>query len=120
MRVLLAFDKFKDCLTARDACAVAAAALRDRHADWAIDTCPLSDGGEGFCEILTAAVSGTVLGSSVTGPREDEVQAPIGMVPIDRIPHAARALLPAPPKRPQTTPAIAVLDMASASGLALL
>jgi glycerate kinase len=120
MRVLLAFDKFKDCLTASDACMFASAALRDRHADWTIDSCPLSDGGEGFCEILTAAVQGTVIGSSVTGPREDEVQAPIGMVPFDRIPPAARALLPARSQNSRTAPAIAVLDMASASGLALL
>src|SRR5688572_27812849 len=114
MRVLLAFDKFKDCLTARDACTFAAAALRDRHPDWTIDSCPLSDGGEGFCEILTAAVGGTVVGSSVTGPRESEVQAPIGMVPFERIPRAARSLLPAPSKNMRTAAAIAVLDMASA------
>src|SRR5688572_8672649 len=120
MRVLLAFDKFKDSLTARDACTFAAAALRDRHPDWIIDNCPLSDGGEGFCEILTTAVHGTLVDSSVTGPREVKVQAPIRMVPFDRIPERARAFLPPPPKHSRTTPTVAVLDMASASGLALL
>jgi glycerate 2-kinase len=120
MRVLLAFDKFKDSLTARDACTFAAAALRDRHPDWTIDSCPLSDGGEGFSEILTHAVRGTIIGSSVTGPREDDVQASIGVVPYERIPVAAQALLPPLPQRPQTLPTIAVIDMASASGLALL
>jgi glycerate kinase len=120
MRVLLAFDKFKDALTARDACTFAAAALKDKHPDWAIDSCPLSDGGEGFCEILTSAVHGTVIGSSVTGPLEDDVQASIGVVPFDRVPARARALLPAPVSRPGVTPMIAVIDMASASGLALL
>jgi hypothetical protein len=53
------------------------AALRERHRDWEIDACPLADGGEGFSEILTAAARGQVIGSSVTGPREDEVQASI-------------------------------------------
>src|SRR5688572_16647143 len=120
MRVLLAFDKFKDSLAARDACTFAAAALRDRHPDWVIDSCPLSDGGEGFCEILTTAVQGTLVGSSISGPRENEVQAPIGMVPFDRIPERARAFLPLPPKHSDTAPSVAVLDMASASGLALL
>ena len=120
MRVLLAFDKFKDSLTARDACTFAAAALRDAHPDWVIDNCPLSDGGEGFCEILTSAVQGTIIGSSVTGPREDDVQASIGLVTYDRVPKPARALLPAAPQRSRTTPTIAVIDMASASGLALL
>lgn len=119
MRVLLAFDKFKDSLSARDACTFAGAALTERHRDWVIDACPLSDGGEGFSEILTGAVRGQVIGSSVLGPREDEVQATIGMVPYDRIPRAALAFLPAPaPGR--GTPTIAVIDMASASGLTLL
>src|SRR5688572_30039966 len=99
MRVLLAFDKFKDSLSARDACTFAGAALAERHRDWTVDACPLADGGEGFSEILTAAVRGQVIGSSVTGPREDEVQASIGMVPYDRIPAAARALLPPAPGR---------------------
>ncbi|MGH7947510.1 MAG: glycerate kinase family protein [Opitutaceae bacterium] len=120
MRVLLAFDKFKDSLTARDACTFASAALKDGHPDWIIDRCPLSDGGEGFSEILTSAVRGTIIGSSVIGPRESDVQASIGMVPFDRVPAAARILLPPPPERPQTLPTIAVIDMASASGLALL
>jgi glycerate 2-kinase len=119
MRVLLAFDKFKNSLSAQDACSFAAAALHDRHADWIIDSCPLSDGGEGFCEILTAAVNGTIIDSSVTGPRGDEVKASIGMVPFDRVPEPARAFLPAP-THSQTSPVIAVIDMASASGLALL
>jgi glycerate 2-kinase len=118
MRVLLAFDKFKDSLSARDACTFAAAALAERHRDWVIDSCPLADGGEGFSEILTAAARGQVIGSSVTGPREDEVQASIGMVQVERIPAGARALLPPLPDKPRTT--IAVIDMASASGLALL
>jgi glycerate kinase len=120
MRVLLAFDKFKDSLTARDACAFAAAALHDRHRDWSIDSCPLSDGGEGFSEILTGAARGQVIGYSVTGPRDQTVQASIGMVPFENIPAAARRLLPPPPERTQTVPTVAVIDMASASGLALL
>ncbi len=120
MRVLLAFDKFKDSLSARDACTFAAAALGERHGEWIIDSCPLSEGGEGFSEILTGSVRGQIIGSSIMGPRGDEVQASIGMVPYDHIPAAARALLPPTPERIRATPTIAVIDMASASGLALL
>src|SRR5688500_3378416 len=98
MRVLLAFDKFKDSLTAREACSIAAAALRERHRDWTLDVCPLSDGGEGFSEILTTAARGQLVGSSVTGPRGDTVAASIGLVPFDRIPPAARRFLPAAPQ----------------------
>lgn len=118
MRVLLAFDKFKDSLTAQDACAATAAALRERHSDWQVDACPLSDGGEGFAEILTAAAGGTLQQVRVTGPRGRPVTAGLGLVGYAQVPPAARGLLP-PPERPAGA-RIAVIDMASASGLALL
>ncbi len=119
MRVLFAFDKFKDSLSAREACTLAASALRERHSDWILDVCPLSDGGEGFSEILTAAAGGEVRTETVTGPRESRVSASFGLVSLERIPAAARALLP--PLAGRSGPAkVAVIDMASASGLALL
>jgi glycerate kinase len=119
MRVLLAFDKFKDSLTAEQACAAAAAGLQARHADWSVDACPLSDGGEGFAEILTSAVRGSLRHVSVTGPRGRPAAANLGLVSYAQVPAAARSLLPAPPAG-DAGAKIAVLDMASASGLALL
>ena len=59
MRVLVAFDKFKDALTARAACETAATALRAKHPGWELDLCPLTDGGEGFAEALTLATAVT-------------------------------------------------------------
>lgn len=120
MRAFIAFDKFKDSLSAREACETAALALRETRGDWQLDLCPLADGGEGFCEILTAAAGGQTIVSSVTGPRGDLQQAPIGIVPLEKVPAAARALVapPADPRRPR--PTVAVIEMASASGLALL
>lgn len=122
MRVLVAFDKFKDSLSAPDACNFAAAALREKHRDWQVDLCPLADGGEGFCSILTQAAGGQLIGSSVHDPLGDPVQAQIGIVPVARIPAAAREMLDLPndaqTQRPGAT--LAVIEMASASGLALL
>ena len=69
MRALLAFDKFKDALSAPQACALAAGSLRARQPDWTLDLCPLTDGGEGVCEILTQALGGTFEAHPVTGPR---------------------------------------------------
>ena len=86
MRALLAFDKFKDSLTAPEACAAAAAALQGTHPDWTIDSCPLADGGEGFGAILTQATGGEIITASVTGPRGSSVQGAIGLVPLERIP----------------------------------
>ena len=118
MRVLIAFDKFKDALTARQACDIAARALRGRHPDWHLDLCPMADGGEGFAEILARAAGGQVSTLSVAGPRGGLVEAPLGLVPFSRIPETARARLGLghlPPDRK-----IAVVEMAAASGLALL
>ena len=69
MRVLLAFDKFKDALTAPQACEISRDALREKYPDGSFDLCPLADGGEGFSRILTEAANGKMLTASVTGPR---------------------------------------------------
>ena len=114
MRALLAFDKFKDALSAPQACALAAGSLRARRPDWTLDMCPLTDGGEGFCEILTQALGGTFETHTVTGPRGEPAVARMGFVPLALIPPAARALLQI------ENSLVAVVEMAAASGLALL
>jgi len=119
VRVLLAFDKFKDSLTAPQACAAAAAALRERHPDWSLDECPLADGGEGFAPILTRAAGGVSLMHEVAGPRGQRVAAGFGLVPWQQIPPAAQTLLNLPLDRREPAN-IAVIEMAAASGLALL
>lgn len=118
MRILLAFDKFKDALTAPAACAAAAAALREAHPEWALDSCPLTDGGEGFCEILTHAVGGEIETHVVTGPRGAPTRAQLGFAPIKNLPAPARALLGLGDDTGDHR--IAIVEMAAASGLALL
>jgi glycerate kinase len=114
MRVLIAFDKFKDSLSARQACALTAEALRELGHAWELDLCPLADGGEGFAEILTLAAGGELQTFTVTGPRGEPIEAPVGLVRLDRIPPAARARLQLDAEEAQP---IAVIAMASASGL---
>lgn len=114
MRALIAFDKFKDALSAADACAVAAAALPPSYE---IDSCPLTDGGEGFAEILTRAAGGRFVEQEVTGPRGATTRARMGIVPITDIPAAARAILGLDRENGEK---IAIIEMAQASGLALL
>ena len=113
MRVLIAFDKFKDALTARQAGEAAAGALRAKHPDWQIDLCPLTDGGEGFCEALTESARGRLEHFAVSGPHGGRVTAPVGFIPVESVPAAARPHLP-------VGTSIAVVDLPSASGLALL
>ena len=116
MRVLLAFDKFKDSLTAPEACGHAAAVLAAIHPDWKVDHCPLTDGGEGFCDILSRAAQATLETHVVTGPRGERVQAAIGFVELDAALPATRALL----QLGLGTGQLAIIEMAAASGLALL
>jgi glycerate 2-kinase len=118
MRVLVAFDKFKDSISAPTACEIAAAAIGSARGGWILDPCPLSDGGEGFAEILTLAASGTLRSLEATGPLGGRVPAQFGLVPVDRIPDPARAMLGAAAAAPGGS--VAVVEMASASGLALL
>jgi glycerate 2-kinase len=118
MRVLVAFDKFKDSITAAKACELAAGAIASARGGWDVDECPLTDGGEGFADILTRAADGTLRSFAVTGPRGAEVMAPFGIVSMGMIPQAARAHLGALGARAEGT--VAVLEMAAASGLSLL
>lgn len=115
MRALIAFDKFKDALSARQACDVAAQALRARHPDWTIETCPLTDGGEGFMETLTEAVEGRHEHRTVVGPRERNVSASIGLVHAARLPGPVREMMPV-----VDNARVAVIGLASASGIEFL
>lgn len=119
MRALLAFDKFKGALSARRACSVAAESLRSVRPGAEIDECPLTDGGEGFVEILTAAADGRTEVFHVRGPRGAPVEARIGLVSAGRLPPAARSRLKLPEPGASDAP-LAIIEMASASGLSHL
>lgn len=114
-RVLVAFDKFKNSLSAEDACAVAAEVLARRHSDWALDLCSLTDGGEGFGTILTESAGGKWREATVTGPCGEPVRAGFGLV--RSIPASARELM-----QVSSAPGdiLGVIEMAIASGLAQL
>jgi len=120
MNILIAFDKFKDALTASEACGLACKALSQAKSDWTLDPAPLTDGGEGFSEILTLAEAGVMESAIVKGPRGESVQAKFGWVPLSKIPQAAWQLLDLPELSSMDDKRIAVVEMASASGLALL
>ena len=120
MRVLVAFDKFKDALTAAQACAAAAGALRAKHPGWTLDLCPLTDGGERFCETLTAAANGRLEHIDVSGPRGDRIRAPVGYVEWANIPFAAGARLPIENPNSKIKNSLAIIGLASASGLELV
>ena len=118
MRVLVAFDKFKDSLAAPEACRIAAEALRTAHPDWAIDIAPLADGGDGFAAILTTSADGELVSVPVVGPLGEPRTAAYGLVSFGHIPAAARERLAL--SRLRNSDTVAIVEMAAASGLTLV
>jgi glycerate kinase len=112
MKILAAFDKFKDSMTAVAACEAASAGARQALGDAVhITQAPLTDGGEGFCSILTNAANGVIEKHIVCGPLGADLEAPLGWVDTETLPSAVHAQL-APPSGK-----MAVIEMASAAGL---
>ncbi len=112
MKVLLAFDKFKHSLTADEACAIAAEAICDLRSDCSIDIAPLTDGGDGFCHILTSSLGGREIPISVFDPLFRPVDAVIGIVDVTALEAGLREDLGLPARGK-----IAIVEMAAASGL---
>ena len=115
MRILLAFDKFKDALTAREACQAAAQAVAAIQPDWQIETAPLADGGDGFCDTLAGVAQGEFYRASVTGPLGETTEASYGIVSKSRLQPSAQSLL----GFAEYTQRIAIIEMAESSGIAL-
>jgi glycerate kinase len=112
MHILAAFDKFKDAMPADQACDVAlAGALEALGEPLTLTRAPLTDGGEGFCPILTGAASGYMEFHKVCGPLGEEVEAPLGWVELGRIPENARKFLG------EKNGKLAIIEMASVAGL---
>ena len=97
MKVIIAIDSFKGCLTSKEANEAAAEGIRKAYPDAEIIKMPVSDGGEGYMEAFHAAIGGRL--------KEVTVRDPL-MRPI-----TAKYLL---------HNEMAVIEIAQASGLTLL
>ena len=80
MNVLICFDKFKDSMEAQEAGQIVESVLSKKHPDWAIDTVALADGGEGFCEILTGSLKGSLEPHTVPGSLLNPIETKLGWV----------------------------------------
>ncbi len=112
MRCLLAFDKFKDCLTAREVCGTARNLLKEELPGSSVAEAPLTDGGEGFCGILTRAGRGRFESQAVRGPLGEETDARLGFVSAAVLSDETRKIANLP-----ATGEIALIEMAAAAGL---
>ncbi len=100
-KVVVAPDSFKGSLSAREvATSIATGVSRVWH-EAGVEVLPLSDGGDGWVDSMVSAADGSFVQVTVRGPVDREVEARYGIIESDGV----------------TT---AVIEMAAASGLALL
>ena len=97
MKIVIAIDSFKGCLTSKEANEAAAEGIRSAYPDAEIVKVPVSDGGEGYMEAFHAAIGGRLVEVTV----RDSLMRPI----------IAKYLL---------KDEMAVIEIAQASGLTLL
>jgi glycerate kinase len=97
MKIVVAIDSFKGCLTSKESNRAAAEGVRNHWPDAEVVQVPVSDGGEGFMEAFHAAIGGKLIELTVRDPL---------MRPV-----SARYLL---------HDKLAVVEIAQASGLTLL
>ncbi len=98
MKLLFAPDSFKGSIPSARAIELLTAAARKIFPDCQIVSLPMADGGEGTVDALAGALHGHYESCTVTGPLGDPVQAQYAMAPGN----------------------IAIIEMASASGLPLV
>ncbi len=98
MKILIAPDSFKGSATSLRAAEAIGKGVRQIFPDAELVQIPVADGGEGTVEALTDSLKGRVVKKKIQGPLGDPVEAEYGILPGD----------------------IAVIEMASASGLTLI
>jgi glycerate kinase len=99
VKIVIAPDKFKENLTAEAVCEAMALGVRDVFPHAEIIVMPLADGGDGTARAITLAAGGQPRRVKVSGPLRGSVEAEFGLI---------------------RNGSVAVLDMASASGMALV
>ncbi len=99
MRVVIAPDAFKECLSAEAVAVALADGWLRVYPDADIRCVPMADGGEGTVDALVAATGGRHVAHTVTGPLGSPVTARYGVLGDG---------------------SIAVIEMAAASGFALV
>jgi glycerate kinase len=85
MKILIAPDKFKGVLNARDVADSIAKGLLDIVPDATIEIVPMADGGEGTAEAICAARGCSWLKCKAHNPLGREIEARYGLVEDDKI-----------------------------------
>ncbi len=97
MKIIVAIDSFKGSLTSLEAGRAAEIGIKNADENICVKVYPLADGGEGTCRTLTDGLSGEIKTVEVIGPLGEKISAEYGKIGD-----------------------LAVMEMASAAGLALV
>ena len=73
-KVVLAFDSFKGCITAQEACEACAQGVREAWQDAVVVQIPLSDGGEGLVKCVRQMLPTMSVAIEVHGPLMDRAK----------------------------------------------
>ncbi len=79
-RIVLAFDSFKDCMSANEACEAAISGISSLNLPYKLSAVPLSDGGEGLLQVLQHSKSfadASIIDVSCHDAYFNEFKAPI-------------------------------------------
>ncbi len=109
MKVVIAPQAFKGSISAVEAAKAMERGVRRTLPDATVCLTPVADGGDGTLETLVGISSGRVIGSRVTGPLGDEIEAEWGAMGdgntavIEMARTSGLALLPAESRNPLAT-----------------
>ncbi len=106
MKIITAFDSFKGCMSAQDACHAAASGLQKRYPDAKVVCLPMSDGGEGMVDCIAEALDVEMISVKVHNPLMQETEAKYAISTSSDNATQERK--------------IAYMEMAAASGLTLV
>ncbi len=110
---LLACDKCKGSLSAFEICSLAKSVLLRRFPDSQVVEAPLTDGGEGFTDILTREASGVLHPIEVKDSIGNQKKVKMGICEIDKLPVSVAQILELP-----SSGKLAIVEMAQSAGLA--
>lgn len=80
MKIVIAPDSFKECLTAAQVAQAIETGFKQILPDAEYIKVPVADGGEGTLQSLVDATGGRLIDVAVTGPMEETVQACFGLL----------------------------------------
>ena len=112
MHILAAFDKCKDSLSASEICALGQKVASAKPFNHDVHSIPLTDGGEGFTELLTHAKKGTYHSILANDSLGEEKEVKVGIVPSGKLDLSLSEFINLPSQGNW-----AVIEMSSIAGL---